>query len=549
MNSINMKYKWVYSFAIVLVSFLLVNIFLFPLFNSGDDVFLMYTLAGGYGDAPTNLVHYNHIWHPALGWIVKTLYKLYLNINWYAILLLVLQVIGFSAILYVLFRKFQWRSALMLFLVLFFFFEVRILLSLNFSSTSWVLGTAGLFLLMDTVRRDTARVNLFVACLLLMLAGLLRLQIFIAVTFLFLPCFLIYARKAYKKWIPALLGVSCMLFLLNLQHQHYYKLHISGWEKQEEFRQSLFYAYNRPLDKTKPLSEIFIDSTEAAFYYNNFFFDTTVISSERVKQIGKSLVRNRNFSISEDYEILYWLFIEIRVYLLLFFICLFIIWQMGLLKRVLKLFLLPALFLIVVYLSLVLTMKMTEAIHLGMLIILSLYFILALSEVKLNFTPVPSFFFISSLLLLLPLFWIGIRIMKKDKDNRKRHELFLFIMPEIKKNSDKLFIATDDTTPLSFFYIWDSPSKYALYNFIYKDRIIHQAYIPTLQRFGITDIMQAIYQNPNVFLLGRDFPELKKYYLQKKNLNVSITPTLSDYQYIKVRKVFEPSASEYLLKH
>ena len=69
------KNKWVAAFCIVFLSFLMVNVFLFPLFNSGDDVFLMYTLAGGYGETPTNLLHYNHVWHPILGWVVKTLFE------------------------------------------------------------------------------------------------------------------------------------------------------------------------------------------------------------------------------------------------------------------------------------------------------------------------------------------------------------------------------------------------------------------------------------------------------------------------------------------
>src|SRR6188474_3356665 len=134
------KHKWIFSFCIVLLSFSAVCIFLFPILNSGDDVFLMYTLAGGYGEAPTNLLHYNHVWQPAVGWVLKSLFEISPGFNWYTVFLLCVQMMGCIAMLYVLLNRFKVYTALLIYLVFFFFIEARILLSLNFSSSAWVLA-------------------------------------------------------------------------------------------------------------------------------------------------------------------------------------------------------------------------------------------------------------------------------------------------------------------------------------------------------------------------------------------------------------------------
>ena len=77
------------------ISALLINIilfsglfaFAFPIYNSGDDVFLLYTLSGGFGQPPTELLHYQYGMHPYLGLLLKNLFIQYPGFNWYSLLL------------------------------------------------------------------------------------------------------------------------------------------------------------------------------------------------------------------------------------------------------------------------------------------------------------------------------------------------------------------------------------------------------------------------------------------------------------------------------
>src|ERR1700730_5022605 len=74
-----------------------------PIYNSGDDVYLLYLLDGGFGGGPTNLLHYSSGLHPWLGWVIKTLFTMVPGINWYSVLLYLLHFISCWILLRILF--------------------------------------------------------------------------------------------------------------------------------------------------------------------------------------------------------------------------------------------------------------------------------------------------------------------------------------------------------------------------------------------------------------------------------------------------------------
>ena len=534
------KHKWLTSFCIVVLSFGAFNLFLFPIFNSGDDVFLMYTLAGGYGEAPTNLLHYNHIWHPALGWIVKSLFAVLPAINWYTVFLVIIQAAGCSAMVYVLLKRSQLFIALLFYILFFFFVEVRVLLSLNFTSSAWVLASGGYALLLDAIPGRANRTNIFIACLLLLVAGLLRLHIVLLVTLLFFPCFIFFASKEYKRWGVILIGITGLVFLFNLQHQGFYKKHIPDWQQQESLRQSLFSVYNRPINTTRTDSGIFLSNTEKAFFAANFFYDSSFLSSERIEQISEALVKQRSYKANLDFEGLYWSFMEWRVYILLLGIAFFIAWRTGYLKTVFRYWAPLALFALLVYFILAIFFKMTFTIYMGFLMMLFIYsiwilphgykFVDTIKSIKLD---------LSLLLLLAPFIWICIRIAKTDNQNREKHLRFTCAVEELARNPDKLFIATDDALPLGFFHIWSLPARNKMTNLIYKDRMLTHTYDSTLLRFGITDIMHSIYENPKVFLTGKEFPELKDYYKRMRQYSIEISSEFKEFSCLEVRKILQ----------
>ena len=541
MNSSQFKYSWFASFGIVLLLFIIVNLVFFPLINFGDDAFIMYSLAGGFGDAPTNLLHYDHIWHPVLGWLFASLFRNFPGINWYTLILLLFQCIACATILHVFFRRFSPSRAILFFLALFGIVEIQAILSLNFTFTAWILAASGFLFFLDsiTAANPGKKHKIIFVLLLLLLSGLLRLQILVAVSILFIPVFMSERGVRLRQWLPWVVGILALIFIFNIGQKQYYRTHIPGWGKEEKFRQSLFYAYNRPVRMQKDWKTIFKDSTERAFYWHLFFYDTNFVSQARLNKIGKETTRFRNFTEKDDWQSLYWLFIGWRIYLLLFAVCFFLLWQRGILVLTLRRWWFPAVVILGFYFYLYIFLKLTEPIHSGTILLLLITLAWTIPGVNSRANELSSnpLIRLSLLLLLFPLTWQGLRIWKKDRLNRENHVQFEQMASGLKKHPGKVFVATDDATRLGYFYIWDTPGKNKIDNLIFKDRMLTNTYSGTLQRFGIKqDMMMAIVENPRVYLLGREFPEIVNYYKQRYNLQVLVSPPLPLFDYTEVRK-------------
>lgn len=487
-----------------------------PLLNSGDDAFMMYTLSGGFGEAPTNLLHYNHLWHPWLGGLVSNLFSAIPEVNWYSIALLVYHWLGLTAVLYVMLRMLKLSSAILLFLTLFIFIEARLLLSLNLTGAAFVSGSGAVLLLTYLVKqqRITNWLTVF-AILLLLLAGLLRLHVILLVIFLFLPLLFFRVSKKQVVQVATIFFLSgAILYGLNKFQEKYYTKHIQGWKKQEEFRQGLFYAYNRPIKENIP-ANVFADSTEKELFFSAFLYDSVKFTPKRVREISKNITRERWLDEKEDKLSLYWFFIELRIYFLLFgFFIGFLFLSKQ--RKQLRYWLLPALAVLLIYTYLFIFLKMTATIHLGLLFILWIQFSITIPGTTTFFTSGKEPLFVLSGVFLLLLAWMFIRLYKENIANKDRQQKFRCVMKELHQQKDKLFIATDDSFPLGYFYIWDVPAQYPVTNLLYKDRLLTHMYPQTLSRYGIKDLNKALSGDERILLLGAKLLSLENMVIGKK---------------------------------
>lgn len=487
-----------------------------PLLNSGDDAFLMYTLAGGFGESPTNLLHYNHLWHPWLGSLISNLFSVMPGVNWYSIALLVYHWLGLTAVFYVMLRTLKLSSAILLFLTLFIFIETRLLLSLNLTGAALVTGTGAVFLVTYLVKqqRITNWLTVF-AVLLLLLAGMLRLHVIVLVILLFLPLlFFPFSKMQIVQAVTIFFLSGIILFGLNKLQKQYYIKHIPGWSKQEGFRQGLFYAYNRPIKENIP-GGVFKDSTEQELFFSAFLYDSVKFTPERVMEISKNITRERWLDEKEDRLGLYWFFFELRIYLLLFIVFAWILVINKQLKQ-LRYWALPALAVLFIYAYLFVFLKMTATIHLGLIFILWIQFSATIQSDTTFLPGKKSSAFLMSGILLLLLAWMFVRLYKENIANKSRQQRFRCVMNELNQQKDKLFIATDDSFPLGYFYIWDVPEQYPVTNLLYKDRLLTHTYLQTLNRYGIKDLNEALAADKRILLLGRKLPSLEKVIIGRK---------------------------------
>src|ERR1700730_13998840 len=131
------------SVAITLTIFILFFLLCKPIVNADDDFYFLYTLSGGFGDSPSNLLHYNYAWNPILTWPIVELFKHFPKFNWYTFTLLCFHFASCVNLLYCLFTIFKKPFAIIVFLSFFIFVESRLLLSLHYSHASIITAISG----------------------------------------------------------------------------------------------------------------------------------------------------------------------------------------------------------------------------------------------------------------------------------------------------------------------------------------------------------------------------------------------------------------------
>jgi hypothetical protein len=117
-----------------------------PAYETNDDLMMQMIASGFYtGHPDAHLVFTNIL----IGWTLKFFYGTWASCNWYLIYLLAMHYAALTAIAFlVISRRGGWLFT-SLYLGFFLIVEMRILLHLQFTTTAFLAGTAGLLLLVD----------------------------------------------------------------------------------------------------------------------------------------------------------------------------------------------------------------------------------------------------------------------------------------------------------------------------------------------------------------------------------------------------------------
>jgi len=135
-----------------LVNLILFGLFLAcatPVYETNDDLMMQLIASGFYtGHPDAHLVFTNIL----IGWVLRFFYGTWAGCNWYLIYLLAVHYLALTAIAFVVMaRRGGWLSA-WLYVLFFLVVETHILLHLQFTTTAFLAGTAGLLMLVDGLR-------------------------------------------------------------------------------------------------------------------------------------------------------------------------------------------------------------------------------------------------------------------------------------------------------------------------------------------------------------------------------------------------------------
>jgi hypothetical protein len=520
--------KYSYQWLATLINLFFFVVFLsvfYPIYDSKEDAYAAYLLSGGFGNPPTDYLHYNYGFHPLLNLLVKNLFLVTDRINWYSIILIAGHYLSSTIILTLLIRKSKKLIDLLGYTAVFLIFEGFFLVIIDFSGASVVLTcTALLYLLVKCGTKLTVR-HCIIAGLLLLLASFYRIHTMLLVAALTIPFFLLLTTAREKiKIISTLLGVAITILLFSFLHRYYYTSKDPGWPVEEANRQKIFSLYNfhtPTLFQTKPGEKWHIESQLIS---RGLLIDSSFLKGNWLDPMYRDMVQADVAERNLPDGWTKWFLINNRIF---FCITILMIVLYARTKR-LRITLGIALVLLaagVYYLAF--KAKLPPYILSSFL-----FFVCLVCLLKGEINPIVSAHkagrIAAIILLLFFITWGIIRAHKTSLRNKWQNSYFKNVYKEISADKSKLFIITKNF-PIHKFYAFDLPRNYKLENYTDTEHFIINLYQPVFRKFGINTNSDIPYLS-NIYFWGEPIDALRLYFEKLTGQSMKII-TLPGYKY------------------
>lgn len=484
----------IFSVLINLVLFSAIIVFGFPIFNSGDDVYLMYLLGGGFGQEPTELLHYHYILHPYIGLLIKNLFSQFPQFNWYSASLYLFHFISCTILLWQWMRSNKFAVALLSFAVVFFSIEARFLLQPTFTNTALITATGGMLLLYDSLKNYNLS-KLLLGSFLVLMASMFRMHMLIPVVIISAPFLL--ANINVRRIVISAVSLGALVITLIFLQQQYYKQHIPGWQAEENYRKAIIHYYNIP--KTHIIN--WLDSAELPAYLveEGRLWDKTLLSKQNIAAATEITKVSSALQRPDFGGKVYWLLLENRLGLLL--LAAFLFYRFAFMNRREKIAVVASVALLLGLCSgLLLFRKLPPYVIPGCLFIWFAFTGVTGSLRANNSSKRNWLFAIIGMLLIL---WSIARLYKLNAWNKQQHQKFICAYQTVSGSPNKLFIVADDAFPMDHFHVWHTPHQYVLPNLLYKDHFLNNTYQSTYKKFRITSPDDFI-NNETVIFTGEN---------------------------------------------
>lgn len=495
----------------------------FPIFNSGDDAYLLYLLGGGFGNAPTELLHYQHGMHPLLGWLVKTAFVQYPDFNWYSLFLYSFHFVACCVILSRSIKKNELAAGLAYY-CLFFIPELFFLLQPSFTNTALVTAVSGMLMVYTSLQQKQNDAGRWLGFGLLLAAALLRLHMLIPVILLALP-FVIITINRTQLWrlIVPVITLSVLITLAFVAQRQYYIKNIPGWKQEEAYRQTIINHYNIPKKASVELKGE--PGMRANFLERGILWDTIFLSQQQVAATTtasrlSTAARQRDFR-----QRLFWLMIESRMGLLLMLFA-FLLKNASLSRAEKTAALSGVAVFVVLCAALILFRKLPGYIVTGGML-QWIAFVNSSGSLRPRAGANRPILIGAAMVIVI---WGIIRINKLNQSNTGHYDYWRCAYAEVSLLKNNLLLVTDDQFPVDYFSVWDAPSKYPLLNVLTKDHFLNKTYQPAFKRSGI----QSLNSPEQLLFIGNPSIMLEEYYEKKNGRNYEARPAAQPTSCLKI---------------
>ncbi|RYY40395.1 MAG: hypothetical protein EOO08_04480 [Chitinophagaceae bacterium] len=491
-------------------------------YGTVEDVFLLYGLSGGFQQAPTELLHYNHILNPVLGWPLMKLFQVAPQVNWYTVLLFAVQYFSNCIVAWCLLRRNTMLQAALFFLVFFFVFESAFFAVINFTNSALLLGMASIlhFTLGEVDRRWQAGKG----AMLYSAASLLRIHVLLPLLPLAAPYLLTSTtrRAVLRRAAWMVLALLVIAALHKIQEVHYER-NIPGWKREEQYRQMAYLFYNHQNKKR-------VDSASPDYFIYRVInqkpvFDTNLVKPEAMAQRFQT-VRRAGFRTSRT--IMGWFFVNNRIYFLSILVTLLFLRSRRDFLR------LGTSMLIALTMWLALQYEYGKFPDYLLLSALGFPMLLALST-RSNVAQPQKRSWALIVLVLLSAWGLWIRY-KQGKGQSAQALEFLAGYDDIAHHPETLFYIGLVRYPLFAYPVWQAPTRHPMGNVLYSEHFLNRLDGPARVKFGLRSFAD-IPQHQNVLLAGWEESDIKNYFNHIYSTPVALDSIKSDFKYFRPFRV------------
>jgi hypothetical protein len=464
-------------------------------------------LAGGFGDPPTEMAHYNYGVHPILGWIAKSLFLINNQFNWYSLLLIAAHYVSCTVILTMVIRRKNILLAYLSYAVLFLVFEGHFMLFMDFTASSAVLGIAALlYLLVHAWERNLGLRQCIITAFLFLFASFYRIHSILPLLGIALPFFVLTVTKK-EKWRSLIVVLASAIIVLsfNFIHRTWYTAKKADWPQEEAYRQSVYRFFNEASTMKVP-AEGEKWYKEYSLVTKGMLMETSLLPVNRIDSMYHDLKKEGKVHWQVSSNWLKWFYINNRLFFaVLFFFVLLYGWR----RKVMAPALLSILLLILGFYFLLIKYKGPTYILVSSMMLISYALLLYNHE---QYILQKKLRVGAMIILLFLVAWSIVRLDRTSKQNINFNWMFKIRYAEIAEHPKILFVGANGSYSNKF-YVFDVPSKYPFHNYLHAESFLTGNYKFIIKRFGIEDL-KGILPSHDVLIRGNISPEQKAYFEQ-----------------------------------
>lgn len=282
---LNGNISLVYAITIVLTIFFSILILLDPAYETSDDTMMNYIAAGTLNGEPSQyLVFSNYL----EGVFLKWLFIRFPGINWYPLFLYSIQLLAFVQITYVLNKANGTRLFFGLYLLLYTIFIVYVIINLQFTSTAFLAGIAGLLTLLHLIKNNTTKpLSILKMTGFLLLSVLVRWESYVGLLVITAPVLIYHFRKPVFSKKHFIYGVTLLfpLLLIYVNLQCYASISSTHNYIQYQLATHKILDYDSEMS-ANTLQEVDLTYTDYKLLNTYFWADDKVFTQEKIVQLA-----------------------------------------------------------------------------------------------------------------------------------------------------------------------------------------------------------------------------------------------------------------------